>query len=34
MTREVARDAFDLDLRIATVPVAEIPQEFKVRVAR
>ena len=34
MTREVARDAFDLDLRIATVPVAEIPQGFKVRVAR
>ncbi len=33
-TREVARDAFDLDLRIATVPVAEIPQGFKVLVAR
>ena len=28
------RDAFDLDLRIATVPVAEIPQGFKVLVAR
>ncbi len=34
MTREVARDAFDLDLRIATVPVSEIPQGFSVRVAR
>jgi hypothetical protein len=33
-TREVARDAFGLDLRIATVPVAEIPQGFSVRVAR
>ena len=33
-TREVARDAFDLDLRIATVPVAEIPKGFSVRVAR
>ena len=33
-TREVARDAFDLDLRIATVPVAEIPHGFKVLVAR
>lgn len=33
-TREVARDAFGLDLRIATVPVIEIPQGFKVLVAR
>ena len=33
-TREVARSAFDLELRIATVPVAEIPQGFSVRVAR
>lgn len=33
-TREVARDAFELDLRIATVPVAEIPEGFSVRVAR
>lgn len=33
-TREVARDAFDLDLRIATVPVTEIPAGFSVRVAR
>lgn len=33
-TREVARDAFGLDLRIATVPVAEIPAGFSVRVAR
>lgn len=33
-TREVARDAFGLDLRIATIPVAEIPAGFSVRVAR
>ena len=33
-TREVARDAFDLDLRIATVPVTDIPAGFSVRVAR
>lgn len=33
-TREVARDAFGLDLRIATVPVSEIPTGFSVRVAR
>lgn len=33
-TREVARDAFGLDLRIATVPVSEIPAGFSVRVAR
>ena len=33
-TREVARDAFGLDLRIATVPAAEIPPGFSVRVAR
>lgn len=33
-TREVAREAFGLDLRIATVPVAEIPAGFSVRVAR
>lgn len=34
MTRDVARDAFGLDLRIATVPVSEIPPGFSVRVAR
>lgn len=34
MTREMARDAFGLDLRIATVPVGEIPAGFSVRVAR
>ncbi len=33
-TQEVARDAFDLDLRIATVPVTDIPAGFSVRVAR
>lgn len=33
-TREVAREAFGLDLRIATMPVAEIPAGFSVRVAR
>jgi hypothetical protein len=33
-TREVAREAFGLDLRIATVPAAEIPAGFSVRVAR
>lgn len=33
-TREVARDAFGLDLRIATVPVSEIPTGFSMRVAR
>lgn len=33
-TQQVARDAFGLDLRIATVPVADIPAGFAVRVAR
>ncbi len=33
-TQQVARDAFGLDLRVATVPVAEIPEGFAVRVAR
>lgn len=33
-TRDVARDAFELDLRVATVPVTDIPRGFSVRVAR
>lgn len=33
-TQQVARDVFGLDLRIATVPVADIPAGFAVRVAR
>jgi len=33
-TQQVAREVFDLDLRIATVPVAAIPAGLAVRVAR
>lgn len=33
-TQQVARDVFALDLRIATIPVTEIPAGFAVQVAR